>query len=265
MITDTHSHLYGEEFAADIDDVVQRARAAGVSRIFLPGINADSIEPMLSLCRRYPGFFFPMIGLHPEELGTTWREVLPRMEELLAQPDHPFLAVGEVGLDYYWDRSLYEEQQEAFALQVGWAIRYDLPLMLHVRKAHREMVNILRTCINGKSSDGQLQGVFHCFSGSAEEARELMHFEGFMFGIGGIVTFKNAHLPQVLRENIPLERIVLETDAPYMAPVPYRGKRNESAYLTAVIDKLAEVYDTTPAKIADQTTINALKTFPKCR
>ena len=263
---DTHSHLYGEEFAADIEAVLDRAKAAGVSKIFLPNIDADSIAPMRDLASRHPGFLYPMMGLHPEDLGGNWREVLHDMEALLAEPDHPFIAVGEVGLDYYWDRSLYDEQQEAFAIQVGWAMKYDLPLMIHVRKAHRELVNVLRSqLLSRKPATHILSGVFHCFTGSAEEARELLRFDGFMLGIGGVLTFKNSKLPEVLRSTVPLERIVIETDAPYMAPVPYRGKRNESAFATAVIERLAEIYDTTEEKVALQTTINALNTFPKAR
>lgn len=274
MITDTHSHLYGEEFAADIDDVLERARTAGVGRIFLPNINADSIAPMMALAAQHPGFLYPMIGLHPEDLGMTWQTVLPQMEALLQQPDHPFIAVGEVGLDYYWDRSLYEEQQEALKIQIGWAQKYDLPLMIHTRNAHREMVDVLKSQIatnkssnnkslNRKSSNRKLQGVFHCFGGTAEEAEELLRFGGFMLGIGGVVTYKKSNLPNVLKEVVPLTRIVLETDSPYLAPVPHRGKRNESAYITAVVDTLARIYDVSYDEVTQITTINAQNTFPK--
>lgn len=258
MITDTHSHLYDEQFDADRDDVLERARAAGIGRIFLPNINAETIEPMLALARQHPGFLYPMIGLHPEDLGTTWRDVLPRMEALLQDEHHPFIAVGEVGLDYYWDRSQYEEQQEALAIQVEWAQKYGLPLMIHSRSAHRELVNVLKNC--------QLRGVFHCFSGSAEVAEELLAtFPDFMLGIGGVVTYKNSKLSEVLRRVVPIDRIVVETDSPYLSPVPYRGKRNETAYIIEVIRKLAEVYDVTPEEMAAKTTANALKTFPKCQ
>lgn len=279
MLIDTHSHLYDEAFDADIDEVIARSRAAGVGKIFLPNINATTVEPMLALARRYPGYLYPMLGLHPEDLTDDWRDVLAEMEQLLAEPDHPFIAVGEVGLDYYWDRSRYDEQQEAFAIQVEWAQRYDLPLMIHTRKAHREMVDVLKSQIsnckssnsksanlklsNSKSSNYQLTGVFHCFSGSAEEAKELLGFEGFKFGIGGVVTFKNSKLPDVLRSTIPLERVVVETDSPYLSPVPYRGKRNESAYVSAVVDALAVIYQVERDKICEITTRNALETFIK--
>lgn len=265
MFIDTHSHLYGEEFAADRDEVLQRAFDAGASKIFLPNINWDTLEPMLRLAGKYPGRLYPMLGLHPEDLGETWREVLPRMERLLMSTDHPFIAVGEVGLDYYWDRSMYEEQQEAFAIQVGWAMRYDLPLMIHTRDAHREVVDVLRKIMNRETVNGKLSGVFHCFGGSAEEAVELLSFDGFMLGIGGVVTFKKSSLPEVLREAVPLERIVVETDAPYLAPTPHRGKRNETAFAIEVLRKLAEIYSRDIGEVAAITTKNALKTFPKVR
>ena len=257
---DTHSHLYDEQFDDDRDDVLQRAFDAGASKIFLPNINAATVAPMLQLAQANPRRLYPMIGLHPEDLGDSWREVLPMMEALLKEADHPYIAIGEVGLDYYWDRSLYQEQQEAFRIQVGWAISYGLPLMIHTRNAHREMVEVMRGMANR-----HLSGVFHCFGGSAEEAEELLSFDGFMLGIGGVVTYKKSPLPNVLREVVPLERIVLETDAPYLAPVPHRGKRNETAFVTDVIAKLAEIYSRDEEEVALITTENALKTFPKAK
>lgn len=278
---DTHSHLYDEQFDDDRADVLQRAFAAGAGKIFLPNINAETIAPMLQLAGAYPGRLYPMLGLHPEDLGDTWRETLQQMETRLQEEDHPYIAIGEVGLDYYWDRSKYEEQQEAFAIQVEWAIKYGLPLMIHTRNAHREMVQVLREILNrhpeiSKSRHPDISesrhpdiatfsGVFHCFGGSAEEAAELLGFEDFMLGIGGVVTFKKSPLPAVLREAVPLERIVLETDAPYLAPVPHRGKRNETAYVTDVIAKLAEIYERDAQEVARITTENALKTFPKAK
>ena len=263
MIIDTHSHLYGEEFADDLDEVLLRARTSGIDKIFLPNINADSVGPMLTLACQHPGFLYPMMGLHPEDLGTNWREVLVKMEAMLASPDNPFIAIGEVGLDYYWDRTLYAEQQEAFAIQVEWAMRFELPLMIHTRSAHREVVDVLRQIVNCKSVNSKLCGAFPCFGGTADEARELLDFEGFMLGIGGVVTFKKSSLPEVLRQAVPLDRIVVETDAPYLAPVPYRGKRNESAYIIATIKKLAEIYDVSEQEICEITSRNAIQTFPK--
>ena len=289
MLTDTHSHLYDEAFDADRDAVLERARAAGIGKIFLPNINAETIQPMLRMAQQHPGCLYPMLGLHPEDLGDTWRETLQQMETLLQEQDHPYIAIGEVGLDYYWDRSKYEEQQEAFAIQVEWAVKYGLPLMIHTRDAHREMVQVLTDVRNrnpgisesrnieiSKSRHPEISesrnpeipkssGVFHCFGGSAEEAAELLGFEDFMLGIGGVVTFKKSPLPAVLREAVPLERIVLETDAPYLAPVPHRGKRNETAYVTDVIAKLAEIYERDAQEVARITTENALKTFPKAK
>lgn len=266
MFIDTHSHLYVEEFAADRDEVLQRAFEAGASKIFLPNINADSIEPMMHLVGKHPGRLYPMIGLHPEDLGDTWRQVLSSMERLLQGPSHPFIAVGEVGLDYYWDRSQYAEQQEAFTIQVEWAMKYELPLMIHTRDAHHEMVDVLsQQIVNGKLSNRKISGVFHCFGGTADEAEELLRFDGFLLGIGGVVTFKKSKLPEVLREVVPLERIVVETDAPYLAPVPHRGKRNETAFAVEVIRKLAEIYSCEVDEVAAITTENALKTFPKAR
>lgn len=262
MIIDTHSHIYVDDFHEDIDDVVARAKAAGVERVFLPNINAGTIEPMLALCRRYEGFCFPMLGLHPEDLGDNWRDELKSMEKLL-QSANPYIAVGEVGLDYYWDKTLYEEQQEAFAIQANWAIHFGLPLMIHTRSAHREMVDVLSQLVKSKSSNSQISGVFHCFGGSADEAEELLRFDGFMLGIGGVLTYKNSKLPDVLRSVVPLSRIVVETDSPYLAPVPHRGKRNESSFITEVVKRLSEIYETSESFVAEQTTINTLKTFPK--
>ena len=266
MFIDTHSHLYDEQFAEDIDEVLRRAFYVGATKIFLPNINRETIEPMLSLVRHYPGRLYPMMGLHPEDLGETWRDVLLMMERYLQNPGHPFIAVGEVGLDYYWDRSLYNEQQEAFAIQVQWALKYNLPLMIHTRDAHREMVEVLRSQIAKSGSEGTLlQGVFHCFGGTSEEAEELLAFDGFMLGIGGVVTYKKSSLPEVLRQTVPLERVVVETDSPYLAPVPHRGKRNETAFAREVIRKLAEIYSRSEEEVAMITTQNALKTFPKAR
>ena len=293
MLTDTHSHLYDEAFDADRDAVLERARAAGIGKIFLPNINAETIQPMLRMAQQHPGFLYPMLGLHPEDLGTNWRDVLTQMERLLQQAEHPFIAIGEVGLDYYWDRSLYEEQQQAFAIQVRWAMKYNLPLMIHTRSAHREMIANLKSAnrewegqivkgecasnqmtngecrsnqiVNCKSSNCKLTGVFHCFGGTAEEAVELLDFEGFCLGIGGALTYKRSQLPEVLHTAVPLSRIVIETDAPYLAAVPYRGKRNEPAFITEVARRLAEIYDTSVEEVTKITTQNALRTFPKAQ
>jgi TatD DNase family protein len=198
---------------------------------------------MLALCRLYPGYLFPMMGLHPTDLTPDYPQVLEQMEERLRQADHPYVAVGEVGLDYYWDKSYCIEQQDAFRRQVEWAIAYQLPLMIHCRAAHRELVDLL----NDYRGRG-LTGVFHCFGGGLEEARELLSFEGFVLGIGGVVTYKKSPLPEVL-PHVPLERIVLETDAPYLAPVPHRGQRNESAYVANTLRIVAKIYKIEPEEM----------------
>ncbi len=249
---DTHSHIYSSEFDADRDQVVNRAREAGVEAILLPNINADSVGPMLALCRQYPDFCFPMMGLHPEDVGEDYREVLDGMWNRLAQPRHPYIAIGEVGLDFYWDETYRQQQLEAFEIQVGWAARLCLPLVIHSRKAHRELVDVMER----HRSQG-LRGIFHCFGGSAQEAEELLSFPGFVLGIGGVLTYKKSTLPEVLR-SVPLERVVVETDAPYLAPVPYRGKRNESAYVSQTLQRLAEVYEI-PLSEADKITSNTAK------
>lgn len=254
---DTHSHIYEPEFNADREDVVQRARQAGVERILLPNINADSIAPMLELCHRHPGYCYPMLGLHPEDVKpNTYLLVLSDMETRLADPDHPFIAIGEVGLDYYWDTNNAREQEAAFRTQIEWAIRHSLPLVIHARSAHRQLVAAM-TEYRGEA----LTGIFHCFGGTADEAQELLQFPGFMLGIGGVVTYKKSILPETLA-SVPLERIVLETDAPYLAPVPHRGKRNESAFIVEVLRKIAYIYNVSEQEAENVTNNNTKRIFP---
>ena len=254
MFIDTHAHLYGEEFDADRDDVIRRALAAGAEQIILPNVDEASIEPMQRLCDAYPDLCLPTMGLQPEELPADPRPLLDKMEQLLATGR--YAAVGEVGVDLYWDASRREEQLAVFDREIRWAVRFDLPLLIHAPAAHREIVDALTPY--AKSLCG---GIFHCFAGTADEACELLGFSRFYLGIGGIVTFKKSTLPDVLRAAVPLDRIVVETDAPYMAPVPQRGKRNESAFIPYIIDKLAEVYETTPERVAAITTANARRLF----
>ena len=256
---DTHSHIYEPPFIADREEVIQRARQAGVEYILLPNINAGSIAPMLDMCRRYPGYCFPMLGLHPEDIEENYRQVLADMKALLEVPDHPYIAIGEVGLDYYWDKTKVKEQEETFRTQIEWAIAYHLPLMIHSRSAHRQLV----TAISEYKGEA-LSGVFHCFGGSKEEAQELLQFPDFMLGIGGVVTYKNSHLAETLA-SVPLERIVLETDAPYLAPVPYRGKRNESAYVVEVLRKIAHIYNVSEQQAEDITNSNAKRIFQRIK
>ena len=252
---DTHTHLYVTDFDTDRAEVVSRAREAGCSHILLPNINAASVQPMLAMCHEYPGLCFPMMGLHPEDVGPSWRQDLEEMHRRLLQPEHPYVGIGEVGLDFYWDRTYEREQQDALAMQVEWASDLDLPLMIHCRSAYNELLHLL--------AGYEGRGVFHCFGSSAQVAHDLLRHEGFMLGIGGILTFKKSHLPQVLADEVPLSRIVLETDAPYLAPTPHRGQRNETAYIAHIVQCLADIYHTTPDEVATVTTQNALKTFPR--
>lgn len=254
---DTHSHIYGEEFDEDRDAVVQRAIEAGAEHILLPNIDANSIGPMIALCDQYPTLCRPMMGLHPTELPPDPAPLLNQMEQMLeASAGRQFIAIGEVGVDFYWDASRRDEQMAVFRRQAEWSIRFDLPLVIHSRSAHAELMEVLTPL-----KDRLPGGIFHCFGGTADEARELLTFPGFVLGIGGVVTFKKSSLPAVLKECVPLDRIVLETDAPYLAPTPHRGKRNETAYIPLVIDKLAEIYDTTPDHVAAVTTATAKSLF----
>lgn len=250
---DTHAHLDGEEYNDDRDEVVARAHEAGVSAILVPAIHLPSITAVLDVCRRYPDYAYPMIGLHPEEVKADWREVLAEMKKLYTGE---FIAVGEVGLDYYWSREFEKEQLEAFEEQIQWAIEWNKPLDIHCRKAQNEMVKLLR-----KYEKDLPGGVFHCFTGNEIEAAELLQFDKFALGVGGVLTFKKSHLPEVLSSAVPLDRIVIETDAPYMAPVPMRGKRNESAYVCHVLECMAECYGVSVEDMAEATNNNVKRIF----
>ena len=273
---DTHTHIDGEEFKDDIDEVIARAKEAGAIQLLCPGINYDSIATMKAVCERFPDFIRPMIGLHPEDVKEDYKEVLKKMHEVLISDlsyssdntnySPPFrggvrgrvcwLAIGEVGLDYYWSREFEKEQLDAFEQQVQWSVETQLPLMIHCRKAQNEMVKIIRRY--EKELPG---GVFHCFTGNQHEAIELLQFEKFVLGIGGVSTFKKSHLAEDLAAVVPLNRIVLETDAPYMAPAPHRGERNESSFIPFIIEKLALAYGTSNEEIADTTTATAKRVF----
>lgn len=272
---DTHCHLDGEEFAADRDAVVQRAREAGCEKIFLPAIDLKTCQTVLDVCAQYPGYCYPMLGLHPEEVRADWREVLSSIRQKLPLPishlkvgvwhamesaggEASIIAIGEVGLDFYWSREFEAEQLLAFEEQVRWSVETRLPLMIHCRKAQNELVTILKRYAHDLPG-----GVFHCFTGNEQEACQLLEFPQFVLGIGGVLTFKKSHLPETLAAVVPLDRIVLETDAPYMAPVPQRGQRNESAFIRYVITRLAEAYGVSEEEICQQTTANVARVF-KC-
>ncbi len=258
MFIDTHTHLYTEEFDADRHEVVERAIQAGAKHLLLPNIDEASIPRMLKMCKDYPGLCYPMIGLHPTELPTDPTPRLERMDDLRTTGRHPYLAIGEGGIDLNWDASNKDQQIAALQRQAAWAIQHRLPLIIHCRSAHREVVDTLRPY-----ADQLTGGIFHCFGGTAEEARELLtHFPRFALGIGGVLTFKKSALPETLQKEIPLDRIVLETDAPYLAPTPHRGRRNEPSYIPLIINKLAEIYNISTAQIEQQTMRNTQDIFP---
>lgn len=252
-LIDTHTHLFAEEFDEDRELAIIRATEAGVTRLFMPNIDDTSVEAMLALCNSHDGCY-PMIGFHPTSVDENWKERLGAVEKWL-RSEQVFYGIGEVGMDLYWDKTFKKEQMEVFDIQVKWALEYDLPLIIHCREAYSELLEVLEPY--RKTS---LTGIFHSFTGTVEDAHKLMEYPGFMFGINGVVTFKKSILPEVLK-SVPLKRLVLETDSPYLAPVPYRGKRNESAYLVKVAEKLSEVYDVSLSEIGRVTSENALKVF----
>lgn len=252
-LIDTHTHLFVEEFDEDRELAIIRATEAGVTRLFMPNIDDTSVEAMLALCNSHDGCY-PMIGFHPTSVDENWKERLGIVEKWL-RSEQVFYGVGEVGMDLYWDKTFRKEQMEVLDIQVKWALEYDLPLIIHCREAYPELLEVLDPYRNTS-----LTGIFHSFTGTTEDAHKLMEYPGFMFGINGVVTFKKSILPEVLK-SVPLTRLVLETDSPYLAPVPYRGKRNESAYLVKVAEKLSELYDVSLAEIGRMTSENALKVF----
>lgn len=229
-LVDSHSHLFLEDFQSDLPQVMMRAREAGVTHIFMPNIDSTTIEPMLKVCSEYKGYCFPMIGLHPTSVDAGYEKELAVVAGHLAMPDG-YVAIGEIGMDLYWDKTYLKEQQIAFERQVRWALEYGLPVVIHCREAFDYIYDILKPY---KTSS--LRGIFHSFTGTREEAFRMLEFSNFFIGINGVVTFKKSGLPEVL-QNIPLERIVLETDSPYLTPVPNRGKRNESANVKDTIIK----------------------------
>ena len=254
MLVDSHSHLFLEEFSGDLPQVMQRAHDAGVTHIFMPNIDSTTIGPLLSVCNTYKGFCFPMIGLHPTSVNESYEKELDIVAYQLA-PFNEYVAIGEIGLDLYWDKTFLKEQLIVFEKQIEWALEYHLPIVVHCREAFEYIYKVLEPY---KKSG--LKGIFHSFTGTSEEAEKLLEFPDFMLGINGVVTFKKSQLADVLK-GIPLTRIVLETDSPYLTPVPNRGKRNESAYIKDTLIKVAEVYEKMPERVAEATSENALKVF----
>lgn len=252
ILIDTHTHLYAEEFAGDIEEVIGRAEQAGVQRFYLPAIDSSATTAMLQLEAKFPGKCIAMMGLHPCYVKENYREELRLAEEWLAK--RKFAAVGEIGLDHYWDKTFVKEQEAAFRLQIEWSLQHQLPIVIHTRNAMQETINIVKEYV-----PRGVHGIFHCFSGSYESALEIIK-AGFYLGIGGVLTYKKAGLAEVL-EKIDLQHLVLETDAPYLTPVPLRGKRNESSYLRHIVEALASVKNVTTEKVAAVTTANAEKIF----
>lgn len=252
ILTDTHCHLYSEEFTADIDDVINRAENEGVNKFYLPAIDSTTHEQMILLEEKYPGKCIAMMGLHPCYVKENYLNELQLAEEWLGK--RKFAAIGEIGLDFYWDKTYALQQYDAFRKQIEWSLHYKLPIVIHTRNAMPETIAVVKEY----ASKG-VNGIFHCFSGNYHDATQIIDM-GFYLGIGGVITYKNAGLAEVL-EKIDLKHIVLETDAPYLTPVPYRGKRNESSYIKYIAEKLALIKKVSIDEVAVITTGNSQKIF----
>ena len=252
MVIDTHTHLYLKEFAADIDDVINRAKNLKINNFFLPAIDSSYTESMIALKNAYPDIMHLMAGLHPCSVKDNYLDELSHVENVLK--NHPVVAIGEIGIDLYWDKSTLNIQKKAFASQIRLAKDLNLPIVIHCRNAFDEIFEVLE-----KEKSEKLRGIFHCFSGNYEQALKAISFN-MKLGIGGVVTFKNGKIDKFLKK-IPLDNLVLETDSPYLAPPPFRGKRNESSYLSIIIDKLTEVYEIPAEKIIEITSTNAIELF----
>ncbi|MEO8416535.1 MAG: TatD family hydrolase [Ginsengibacter sp.] len=251
-LIDTHTHLYLKEFSADIDEVIQRGEAEGVIAFYLPAIDSTQTAAMSELEKRFPGKCIAMAGLHPCSVKGNYKEELDIVNKLLQQ--RKSAAIGETGLDFYWDTSFMKEQYESLHMQAEWALQYNLPLVLHTRDAMQETIDVVK-----QYRGSGLRGIFHCFSGTLQHAKDITD-EGFFLGIGGVITFKNSGLGEIVKE-VDLGNIVLETDAPYLTPVPFRGKRNESSYLKYIVAKIAKIKNISVEEVAEQTTRNAEKIY----
>ncbi len=249
---DTHAHIYSKKYDSDRDEVIRRSVENGVTKIYMPNVDVESIDAMLEAEHRYPDICIPMMGLHPCDVKKGFEKELYVMEDWLNK--RPFVAVGEIGTDLYWDKSLFEEQKEALKIQVNWAKEKELPIVLHCRESIDETIEII-----GELNDQKLTGVFHCFSGNVEQANRIIEM-GFLLGIGGVSTFKNGGLDKVLPE-IGLDNLVLETDGPYLAPVPHRGKRNSPEYIPLIAQRVGDLTENTLEKVSEITNLNANKVF----
>ena len=260
---DTHCHIDETAFDADRDEVIARQKASGVEAMIVPGVNVASIDTVLKVCHAHPGFCYPALGLHPEDVKADWQEQLTIVENAIRTHRDELVAIGEIGLDYYWDKTHKEEQKEVLRRQLLLAKELDLPVILHNREATEDILTIVKEIVNRKSSNGKLVGVFHCFNGSRETAQQFLDM-GFYLGIGGVLTFKNCKLADTiadLNEQMVLDKMVLETDAPYMAPVPHRGERNESRFIDHVVERLAIVFNCSIEEVFAATTVNAKQLF----
>ena len=251
-LIDTHTHLYLKDFSEDIEEVMKRAENEGIEKFYLPAIDSTETGNMLELEKKFPGKCFPMAGLHPCSVKENYKEELSTIEKMLQERN--FAAIGESGLDFYWDKTFTKEQYESLHIQAEWALQYGIPLVLHTRNAMQETIDVIKT-YKGKN----MRGIFHCFGGSIEQAKQIIN-ENFLLGIGGVLTYKNSGLAEIVKE-VDLKYIVLETDAPYLTPVPFRGKRNESSYLKYIAEKLAQIKNISIEEVAGQTTINAENIF----
>ncbi|MDC0015206.1 TatD family hydrolase [Flavobacteriales bacterium] len=253
ILTDTHTHLYANQFDEDREQVIQNCFDDGISRLFLPNIDKSSVDGMMKLVEQYPENCFPMIGIHPCSVNENWKQELDEYKELLKKKK--FYAIGEIGIDLYWDKTTQGIQEEAFEAQIILAKELKLPIVIHARDSFDEIFAIV-----DKHNDENLTGIFHCFNGTIEQANKIINYGGFKLGIGGVVTFKNAGVDKVVKQ-IPLEHLVLETDSPYLAPHPNRGKRNESTYLTLIAQKVADLHEVSLEEIANVTTSNSKEVF----
>lgn len=259
-LIDTHCHVYDEAFREDLPQVIDRARQAGLELLLLPAVNPQTLDDLLRVCDTWPDLCRPMIGLHPEDLTADFHGQLDGLKSLLDSDRreggaHRYIGIGETGLDLYWDKTRLDDQIESFRIQIEWALQYDLPIIIHSRESFSQLVGVLSD-YKGRG----LRGIFHCFSGSADEAETLMEFGGFMFGIGGVLTYKKSTLPSVLPA-IPVDRVVLETDCPYLSPVPFRGKRNEPSYIVNTLEVMALTYGLGVDEMAQITSRNARHLF----
>ncbi|MGB1517869.1 MAG: TatD family hydrolase [Crocinitomicaceae bacterium] len=253
MFIDTHTHLFVEQFNEDREEVVQRAMDTGVEVMLLPNIDLESIPQMNELAAKYPNNCFPMMGLHPGSVDQNWKQILQTIEKELFE--NTYIAVGEIGIDLYWSREFEEAQKEVFRQQVLWAKELGKPIVIHAREAFDEIFEII-----DELNDESLTGIFHCFTGTLEQANHVINYGGFKMGLGGVLTYKKSGLDKVI-ENVDLKHLVLETDSPYLPPTPYRGKRNESSYLLHIAEKLADVQSITLKQVAEVTTQNAKEIF----